>query len=56
MKFNEIGTHQQVSGFAGDAVIVKIVGCMGKIVICGRVFCNAIFENVGQRGRLHACR
>jgi len=51
-----MSTHQQVSGFAGDAVVIKIVRRMSEIMIHGRALRGAVFENIRQRGGLHSRR
>lgn len=48
-------THQQVSGFTSNAVVVKIVRRMDLIVIRGRTI-SAVFEDVRQRSGLNATR
>lgn len=50
-----LGAYQQVGGFAGDAVVVEIVGRMHRMVVVGgRAVGGAVFEYVRHRSGLRA--
>lgn len=47
--------YQQIGGFAGDAIVVEIVGWMHRMVVVrGRTVGRAVFENVRHRGGLRS--
>lgn len=46
-------THQQISWFARDTVVVEIVRRVNLVVVRGRAVGGVVFEHVRQRSGLH---